>query len=167
MSDTPTNPETPEEPSRESLRVNPDSFEKMVDRSAGGPAYRQAIVVLKGVVAAVAVAAIIGVVVTLVALARIALVLDKLEDNAAEADRQREFLIECLTLSPKPGMELDEEDRVHECQIETEGLRTAAVGRIAATNIHLHECVEARAVDLRACIAAKEDGGPYPARQQP
>lgn len=82
------------------------------------------------------------------------------QESLDEAEVQRRLLIECLTLAPKPGMELDEADRVHECQQETEALRTAAVIRIARTNVLLHQCAREGAADLEACVAAKANAAP-------
>lgn len=155
-------PVTPKDPSLESLRVDPGSFKAMVDRSAGGPHYRGMIAVLKGVILVVSTAAVVGVLVVLVALNRFSRVVDRLDAGAAEAEQQRallveqsNLLVECLTISPEPGKELNEADRVHECQIETEGLRGAAAGRVIQANLRIHECLDERAPDLRACLADK------------
>lgn len=164
-------PTQPSEPTRESLRVDPDAFHAMIDRSAGGPAYRRLIRILKAVLGLAAVAAVVGVAVTLLALSQFGQVVQRLDEGADEAKAQRELileqnrllvaqgqaLIECTTPSPLAGTPPPGDDGVHECYDQGQARGERFVDLVFKAQIAVAECARSGADDLVACATGRLD----------
>ncbi len=147
----------------ESLRIDPEQFNAMIDRSAGGPAYRRLICILRAVIAFIAASAVIGVVITLIALSRFATVLDRLDEGERQAEEQRtliveqnRILLECTTPSPPPGEPRSpDDDGVHECHDRGQARGNELAGGIGEAMLIIAECQRDHPANLRACFAER------------
>lgn len=154
------------DPTMESLRVSPEEFSKVVDRSSGGPTYRKIIKILCAMVTFIALVSVISAIVTLISLAKFSTVIERLDESEKEAKSQRELLlaqnkifIECTTPSPPPGIKLpDNEDGVHECYDAGEAKTGGVLSLVIQAQIKVAECVREKAPDLSVCVTNKPRG---------
>lgn len=143
--------------------MSPEEFHKVVDRSAGGPAYRELITKQNKLITSIL---IIGTAISfllIVVLIRFSSILDEVKASNDNGEEQRvliaaqtRILLECSTPSPAPGTPLPAgEDGKHECYESGDSRGIGLVVLLRKSEVALSECVRDKRPDLQACLDAK------------
>lgn len=144
-------------------------FERVVDRSAGGPSYRiQVRLLMLLLVVVLGCTAVVGrqLVHILEGQKKVTesqnLVLDRLDQNAKDATDARARLLaitqalrECTTPNPGPGQVLDPADAIHECFNDGVARTGAAVADIGRIIVAATECAQRGSSDVESCVRVK------------